>query len=145
MRLGRIGFDNVVGYLDGGMTAIGNRLDLLAPTNRITAQALSEQRGSVNPPVVIDIRSENEWRSGHIEGSVNIPLNHLRERTAELPANAPFAVHCEGGYRSAIAASLLEQAGFDNAVDLVGGFKAWQAYHLPECETSPAGCTAQKA
>lgn len=131
MRLGRIGFDNVVGYLDGGMTAIGNRLDLLAQTNRITAQALSEQRGSVNPPVVIDIRSENEWRSGHIEGSVNIPLNHLRERTAELPANAPFAVHCEGGYRSAIAVSLLEQAGFENAMDLVGGFKAWRASNLP--------------
>ena len=131
MRLGRIGFDNVVGYLDGGMTAVGNRLDLLARTNRITAQALSEQRGSVNPPVVIDIRSENEWRGGHIEGSLNIPLNHLRERTAELPANEPFAVHCEGGYRSAIAVSLLEQEGFENAMDLVGGFKAWRASNLP--------------
>ena len=131
MRLGRIGFDNVVGYLYGGMTAIGTRIDLLARTNRITAQALSEQRGSVDPPVVIDIRSENEWRGGHIEGSLNIPLNHLRERTAELPADKPLAVHCEGGYRSAIAVSLLEQAGFENAMDLVGGFKAWRAANLP--------------
>ncbi|NQV24224.1 MAG: MBL fold metallo-hydrolase [Rhodopirellula sp.] len=131
MRLGRIGFDNVTGYLDGGMTAVGSRLDLLASTSRITAQALSEQCGGLNPPVVVDIRSENEWRSGHIKGSLNIPLNHLRDRTAELPASEPFAVHCEGGYRSAIGVSLLEQAGFDNAMDLVGGFKAWRASNLP--------------
>lgn len=134
MRLGRIGFDNVAGYLDGGMTAVGSQLDLIARTNRITAQALADQRDGINPPVVVDIRSEKEWQSGHIDGSVNIPLNHLRERTAQLPASEPFVVHCEGGYRSAIAVSLLEQAGFDNAMDLVGGFKAWKASGLPVAE-----------
>ena len=126
MRLGRIGFDNVAGYLEGGMTAVGDQLDLVAKTKRITAPALAEQRDGINPPVVVDIRSEKEWQAGHIEGSVNIPLNHLRERTAELPAQEPFVVHCEGGYRSAIAVSLLEQAGLENAMDLIGGFKAWR-------------------
>lgn len=145
MRLGRIGFDNVAGYLDGGMTAVGNQLDLLARTNRITAPALAEQRDGNNPPAVIDIRSEKEWRGGHIEGSVNIPLNHLRERTAELPAQKPFAVHCEGGYRSAIAVSLLEQAGFDNTMDLVGGFKAWQASGLPVAQAATAELASETA
>ena len=130
MRLGRIGFDNVVGYLEGGMAAVGDRLEVLARTERITAKALAEMRDGADPPVIVDIRSENEWRGGHIEGSVNIPLNHLRDRTDELPRDKPFAVHCQGGYRSAIAVSLLEQAGFDYALDVVGGFKAWDASKL---------------
>ena len=130
MRLGRIGFDNVVGYLEGGMATVGDRLDVLARTERITAKALAEMRDGADPPVIVDIRSENEWRGGHIEGSVNIPLNHLRDRTDELPRDKPFAVHCQGGYRSAIAVSLLEQAGFDYALDVVGGFKAWEASKL---------------
>lgn len=138
MRLGRIGFDNVAGYLEGGMTAVADQLDLVAKTNRITALALSEQKDGVNQPTVIDIRSEKEWQAGHIEGSINIPLNHLLERTVELPAQESFTVHCEGGYRSAIAVSLLEQAGFDNAVDLVGGFKAWRASGLPVAEPAAA-------
>lgn len=143
MRLGRIGFDNVVGYLDEGMAAVGDRLDVLARTERITAQALAEQQEETNPPVVIDIRSENEWRGGHINGSVNIPLNHLRERLNELPRDAPFAVHCQGGYRSAIAVSLLEQAGFDNVMDLVGGFKAWTASQLPSIAETTSETTVQ--
>ena len=130
MRLGRIGFDNVVGYLDGGMATVGDRLEVLASTERITAQALAGMRDGVDPPVIVDIRNENEWRGGHIEGSVNIPLKHLRDRTDELPRDKPFAVHCQGGYRSAIAVSLLEQAGFDKMMDLVGGFKAWEASRL---------------
>lgn len=130
MRLGRIGFDNVVGYLEGGMATVGDRLDVLARTERITAKALAEMRDGADPPVIVDIRSENDWRGGHIEGSVNIPLNHLRDRTDELPRDKPFAVHCQGGYRSAIAVSLLEQAGFDYALDVVGGFKAWEASKL---------------
>lgn len=138
MRLGRIGFDNVAGYLEGGMTAVADQLDLVAKTNRITALALSEQKDGVNQPTVVDIRSEKEWQAGHIEGSINIPLNHLLERTVELPAQESFTVHCEGGYRSAIAVSLLEQAGFDNAVDLVGGFKAWRASGLPVAEPAAA-------
>jgi len=145
MRLGRIGFDNVAGYLDGGMGSVGNRLDILGRTERITAATLAEQLQSGVVGMVVDVRTEKEWEAGHVDGSVNVPLNHLQERVAELPEQTPFVVHCEGGYRSAIAASLLEQAGYDNVVDLVGGFKAWQAYHLPEGETATAECAVQLA
>ena len=77
------------------------------------------------------VRSEAEHAGGHVEGSVNIPLTHLEQRIAELPAGRPLAVHCEGGYRSAIAASLLQKLGRRDVHDLVGGYKAWLAAKLP--------------
>lgn len=131
MRLGRIGFDNVVGYLKGGMEALRDRPELVESINRITAMALSEQLAGAQPPMVLDVRSEKEWMAGHIEGSRNIPLNHLAARLADLPTRTPVVVHCEGGYRSAIAASILAQSQRKNVLDLVGGFKAWAASKLP--------------
>ena len=137
MRLGRIGFDNVAGYLMGGMDALGNRPDLVSKIERITAVALSEQLATAGAPTVVDVRSEQEWRARHIAGSVNIPLSHLRERVMEIPKNQPVVVHCEGGYRSAIAASILAQAGRPDVFDMVGGYNAWAASKLP-VETAPA-------
>jgi len=131
VRLGRIGFDNVKGYLSGGMAPLHDRPDLVRRIDRATAVALADLQTSTNPPVVVDVRSEKEWSGGHIPGSLNIPLNHLRERTGELPSGRNIVVHCEGGYRSAIAASLLAQASHPNVMDLVGGFKAWAASQLP--------------
>ena len=131
MRLGRIGFDNVAGYLAGGMEALRDRPELVKQIDRVTAVALSEQLHQGKPPIVVDVRSEKEWAAGHVAGSRNLPLNHLRERVAELPSDRPVVVHCEGGYRSAIAASLLAHAGRRNVMDLVGGFKAWSASKLP--------------
>jgi rhodanese-related sulfurtransferase len=112
MRLGRIGFDNVAGYLAGGMNALAARDDLVERTERITAAALAEWLAGKRPdaglaPNVVDVRSGAEYAGGHVEGSVNIPLTHLEERSDEIPAGRPVAVHCEGGNRSAIAASLL--------------------------------------
>lgn len=130
-RLGRIGFDNVAGYLDGGMEALRDRPELINRLDRITAVALEQQLQAEPKPVVLDVRSEKEWDAGHVAGSRNVPLNHLRERLAEIPRDQTIVVHCEGGYRSAIAASLLEQAGRKNVLDLVGGFKAWTASKLP--------------
>ena len=126
MRLGRIGFDNVVGYLAEGMRALESHPDRLGKIVRITAAALAEQLKSPQPPLVVDIRAEKEWEGGQISGSRNLPLPHLRERLAELPEGRPLVVHCEGGYRSAIACSLLAQAGRPDVFDLVGGYKAWQ-------------------
>jgi glyoxylase-like metal-dependent hydrolase (beta-lactamase superfamily II)/rhodanese-related sulfurtransferase len=131
MRLGRIGFDNVAGYLKAGMEALRDRPELIQSIGRITAVALSEQLASEQPPVVLDVRSEKEWIDGHIDGSRNVPLNHLRQRLGEIPGDKTVVVHCEGGYRSAIAASLLAQAGRTNVMDMVGGFKAWAASKLP--------------
>ena len=77
------------------------------------------------------MRGEKEWAAGHIAGSLNIPLNHLRERAKEIAKDRSLVVHCEGGYRSAIAASVLAQAGRPDVLDMVGGFKAWAASKLP--------------
>ena len=127
MRLGRIGLDLTAGYLQGGLAALEKRSDLVARTERITAATLAEHRPSSQPPVVLDVRSEKEHAAGKIEGSLNIPVNHLRERLAEVPVDRSVVVHCAGGYRSAIACSLLEQAGRTNMIDLVGGYGAWSA------------------
>lgn len=131
MRLGRIGFDNVAGYLRDGMDALRHRPDLIAKIDRITAVALAEQLAANNAPTVVDVRSEKEWATGHIAGSVNIPLNHLHARVGEIAKDRPVVVHCEGGYRSAIAASVLAAAGRSQVLDMVGGFKAWSASKLP--------------
>jgi rhodanese-related sulfurtransferase len=136
MRLGRIGFDNVAGYLAGGMSALASRDDLVERTARITAPALAEWLAGKRPdagpaPIVVDVRSDAEHAGGHIEGSLNIPLTHLDERIGEIPTDRPVAVHCEGGYRSAIAASLLQKLGRDSVHDIVGGYKAWLAAKLP--------------
>jgi glyoxylase-like metal-dependent hydrolase (beta-lactamase superfamily II)/rhodanese-related sulfurtransferase len=136
MRLGRIGFDNVAGYLAGGMGALAARDDLVERTQRITAPALAEWLAGKRPdagpaPIVIDVRSDAEHAGGHIAGSLNIPLTHLDERIGEIPTGRPVAVHCEGGYRSAIAASLLQKLGRAGVHDIVGGYKAWLAAKLP--------------
>ena len=131
MRLGRIGFDNVVGYLRGGMEALGDRPELVSRIERITAVALSEQLATTAAPTVVDVRSDKEWAAGHIPDSVNTPLNHLRDRVPEIDKNRPVVVHCEGGYRSAIAASVFAREGRPDVIDMVGGYKAWVASKLP--------------
>jgi glyoxylase-like metal-dependent hydrolase (beta-lactamase superfamily II)/rhodanese-related sulfurtransferase len=130
LRLGRIGFDNVAGYLDGGMAALDGRPDLVERTERITAQNLSEQLGSASPPLVLDVRSPQEVEAGRIEGSLNVPLNRLEERLAEIPTERPVVVACASGYRSSIAVSLLEAHGVPGLSDLVGGMGAWEASRL---------------
>jgi len=128
MRLGRIGFHNVAGYLGNGMEALQDRSDLIAQTQRITA---SNIRNLCGETIIVDIRTHHEWAGGHIEGSVNIPLNQLTKRIEEVPISGSVIVHCQGGYRSMIAASLLEKEGRTNIMDLVGGYSAWEALHLP--------------
>jgi glyoxylase-like metal-dependent hydrolase (beta-lactamase superfamily II)/rhodanese-related sulfurtransferase len=130
LRLGRIGFDYVAGYLQGGMQALFTRPDLVRRTERITAATLAEQLAEAVPPFVLDVRTPREWQEKHIAESVNIPLNHLLERLAEVPRERHVVLHCASGYRSAIAASLLELHGIPQIADLVGGFAAWEASQL---------------
>ena len=130
VRLGRIGFDHVAGYLEGGMQALERRPDLVRRTVRVSAATLAEQLASSQPPTVIDVRTGSEWQSKRIEGSLNIPLNHLQERIREVPDNRPIVVHCASGYRSSIAASLLERHGIKDFADLVGGIAAWETSKL---------------
>jgi hydroxyacylglutathione hydrolase len=131
LRLGRIGFDHVRGYLQGGMEALKNRPDLVWPTERVTAQIAAEEMATTTPPLVLDIRNPREWTTRHIAGSVNIPLGHLQERIAEIPRDRRIAVHCAGGYRSSIAASILHQHGITNLIEVAGGLAAWEAAKLP--------------
>jgi rhodanese-related sulfurtransferase len=130
-RLGRIGFDNVAGYLAGGMGQLDGRPELIEKTPRVTAQALADQLAGPEPPLVIDVRTEREWADGRIEGAENIPLSRLGERLQSLPADRDLVVYCSSGYRSAIAASLLQRQGLARVADLVGGFLAWGAARLP--------------
>jgi hydroxyacylglutathione hydrolase len=127
MRLGRIGFDNVAGFLDGGMQAVEPRPDLLARTERVTAATLVEQLAGSDPPLILDVRAEHEWRQARLGGSLNIPLGQLLGRLDELPDERPLVVHCQTGYRSSIAASLLLREGHQRIADLVGGISAWHA------------------
>ena len=136
MRLGRIGFDHVQGYLEHGPAALESRPERVAVTKRLTALALSERLAGGKRPLVIDVRSEKEWDAAHIKGSVNIPLKHLRERASELPRGRSLVVHCQGGYRSSIATSLLQREGFGNVLDLVGGLEAWSKSRLPVVEAA---------
>ncbi len=131
LRLGRIGFDHVKGYLQAGMEALAGRPDLVWPTERISAPMVAEELADADPPLVLDIRNPREWATKHIEGSVNIPLNHLQERIAEIPRDRRMAVHCAGGYRSSIAASILHQYGITHLIEMAGGLAAWEAAKLP--------------
>jgi hydroxyacylglutathione hydrolase len=130
-RLGRIGFDHIAGYLDGGMQVLESRLDLLRHTDRATADVLATELTAADPPFLLDVRTSREWRQKQIEGSVNIPLNKLPSRLGELPRDRRLWVHCAGGYRSSIAVSLLQRAGFEWLVELAGGLAAWEAARLP--------------
>lgn len=130
VRLGRIGFDHLAGYLGRGMEALEGRPDLVRRTVRVTAGTLAEQLSSSQPPVVLDVRTAKEWQAKRIEGSLNIPLNHLQERLREVPGDRGIVVHCASGYRSSIAASLLERQGMKDFADLVGGIAAWEASKL---------------
>jgi hydroxyacylglutathione hydrolase len=131
LRLGRIGFDNIRGYLAGGMEALTERPDLICATERASAQMVAEELASANPPMVLDVRNPREWSTRHIANSVNIPLNHLQERIAEIPRHRRIAIHCAGGYRSSIATSILHRYGITDLIEIAGGLAAWDAANLP--------------
>jgi glyoxylase-like metal-dependent hydrolase (beta-lactamase superfamily II)/rhodanese-related sulfurtransferase len=126
-RLGRIGFDNVEGYLAGGMQQLERSPELVERIERVTAGSLAEQLASSAPPSVIDVRTPREWSEGHIDGATNLPLAQLHDRMDEIPSDTPVVVYCSGGYRSAIASSLLRKAGLREVTDLVGGLGAWES------------------
>ena len=130
LRLGRIGFDNVVGFLNDGMRSLDLRPDLTVTTERLSAPFSAQLMSSSEPPQLIDVRTPREHDQRSIDGSLSIPLNHLSERMPELSKNRPLLVYCAGGYRSSIAASLLQQKGFDRVTEIAGGMAAWEAAKL---------------
>jgi hydroxyacylglutathione hydrolase len=144
MRLGRIGFDQVVGFLEGGEETLQANPQRIRQVRRVTAQALADELQSGQPITIVDIRTPAEYGNGHIEGSINLPLNQLAQRFSEIPRDGQVVIHCQGGYRSSIGTSLLQREGFDNLLDLVGGFQAWSASHLPvEMPHETSSCHAK--
>jgi len=130
VRLGRIGFDHVVGYLKDGLRSLESRPDLTATTERVSA-TLAAELLTEGGPVAVDVRTPRERDQKRVAGSLHIPLNHLGERLEELPKDRPLLVYCAGGYRSSIAASLLQQHGFGHVSEIAGGIAAWETAKLP--------------
>ncbi|MFV2021745.1 rhodanese-like domain-containing protein [Micromonospora sp. LOL_023] len=106
-------------------------IDRLTPASRVTVARLVAALDSERPPVVLDVRNAGERDAGAIDGALHIPLAELPRRIAEVPTDRPVVVHCAGGYRSSVAASLLRVDGHPDGSDLLGGYQAWRAAHLP--------------
>jgi glyoxylase-like metal-dependent hydrolase (beta-lactamase superfamily II)/rhodanese-related sulfurtransferase len=131
VRLGRIGFDNVAGYLQNGLQSLDLRPDLVVFIERLSPQFAADLFASNQPPLAIDVRAPREREQRHIEGSLSMPLNHLARDLKALPRDRPLLVYCAGGYRSSIAASLLKASGFDSVCEIAGGLAAWESANLP--------------
>jgi len=136
IRLARVGIEELDGHLRGGVAAWKEAGLPLSTVRQVTATELSEQIGT-RYLQVLDVRREPEWEAGHIESAVWWPLDNFKISPPEIDRDAPLAVHCKGGYRSMIACSLLQRAGFHNVTNVVGGFDAWQQAKLPFVSDHP--------
>ena len=135
LRLGRIGFDRVEGFLDGGLAAVDRETERSAPhvqtTDRLSPHTAAERIAGSNPPLMIDVRTPSERSAKAVKGSAHRPLNTLASGLHDVPHDRALIVFCAGGYRSSMAASLLQREGFTNVSELAGGIAAWEAAGLP--------------
>ncbi len=129
IRLSRVGYDHTIGYLKGGFKSWVNAGKEKDTVKRITAK---EMEANFKDVLTIDIRKKSEYDSEHVVGALNIPLNQINNHLSEFPKEKPFVIHCAGGYRSMIAASMLKQRGWDNFVDVIGGFKEIATTSIPK-------------
>ena len=119
-RLSRVGYDNSIGFLEGGFDAwkaAGKDVDTL---DQVTAEELKGIEGAT----IVDVRKKGEYLSEHVVDAMNVELDYFNDQMASVPQEGTFYVHCAGGYRSVIAASILKARGYHNMVDVAGGFKA---------------------
>ena len=130
VRLARVGMEALDGYLDGGVAAWRQATLPTAKIEQITPEELEArlQRGGVS---VLDVRRQGEWDAGHIDAAHWWPLDNFKVSPPEIDHDSALAVHCKSGYRSMIASSLLERAGFRHVLNVAGGFDAWQQAKLP--------------
>ena len=138
LRLARVGIEVLDGYLVGGVAAWKQAGFSVATIAQVTAGELGARLKSGDVQV-LDVRREPEWDAGHIEDAVWWPLDNFKVSPPEIDHDAPIAVHCKGGYRSMIASSLLQRAGFKHVINVVGGFDAWQLAKLPVVCEKPVG------
>lgn len=133
IRLSRVGFDHTLGYLKGGFDSwkqASKEYDTVSPISPSALKGLMEQQ----EVKVFDVRKESEHQSHHLIGAENTPLDYINDYLGEFPSESVFYVHCAGGYRSMIAASILKSRGIHNLVDITGGFKAIEEAGLPVSE-----------
>ncbi|MDA8994503.1 rhodanese-like domain-containing protein [Schleiferiaceae bacterium] len=119
-RLSRVGYDNCIGFLDGGFDAwksSGKEIDALA-------QVTAEELKGITNATVVDVRKSGEYLSEHLIDAINVELDYINDQMSSVPQEGTFYVHCAGGYRSVIASSILKARGYHNMVDVAGGFKA---------------------
>jgi rhodanese-related sulfurtransferase len=121
IRLSRVGYDHTIGFLKGGFQTWVDARKETEQVNRITPEEFVTKLKSESP-IVIDVRKKSEFDSEHLVSAINIPLNEINNHLAEFPKDKSFILHCAGGYRSMIAASILKQRGWTNFVDVIGGF-----------------------
>ncbi|WP_264520774.1 MBL fold metallo-hydrolase [Flavobacterium sp. N1994] len=121
IRLSRVGYDYCIGYLDGGFQTWKNVNKEIDTIDRITAEDLVILE-EIHKVPIFDVRKRSEFQSEHIVGAQNVPLNEINNYLDAFPRDQFFVIHCLGGYRSMIAASILKQRGFENFADVVGGF-----------------------
>ena len=129
MRLARVGLENILGYLTGGIAAWSDAGLPVASIQQISAPVLRDKL-QTSALQVLDVRREAEWEAGHIENAMWWPLDNFKVSPPEIDRDTPVAVHCKSGYRSMIACSLLECAGFAQVIDVMGGLDAWQQAQL---------------
>lgn len=122
-RLSRVGFDNTIGHLDGGFEAWKNAGKEIDTINRITAEEFAKEV-KIGKSKIIDIRKESEYCAEHVEEAFSKPLAYLNDWIKDINPKEPFFIHCAGGYRSMIAASILQARGFRNFTEIQGGFNA---------------------
>lgn len=122
-RLARVGYDNTLGYLKGGVKAwkeAGKELDTITS---ISAETFAEQLKNLDGKV-LDVRKPTEYLSEHLIDAISYPLDYINKNMAKVSKDEKYYLHCAGGYRSMTAASILKSRGYDNVIDIAGGFKA---------------------
>ncbi len=124
IRMARVGYDNALGYLDGGFDSWKKAGKPIATIDEMEPEEFAAFYKENPTAKVLDVRNIGEFDTQHIEDAINIPLKDLQDRLNELDKNEKYYVHCAGGYRSLIAASILRKNGFDNIVNIKGGFNA---------------------
>ncbi len=134
LRMARVGIENLPGYLDGGVEAWKQAGFALAQLAQITVQELSTR----SDLQVLDVRRQGEWDAGHIASADWYPLDRFKAALPALDRGATIAVHCKSGYRSSIASSLLQRAGY-NVINVVGGLDAWEQAQLPTTAGAAVG------
>lgn len=133
IRMARIGYDQVVGYLNGGFASWKNENNPVDSINRISAETFEKQWND-EQDLIIDVRRSSEFQSEHLLHAENFPLDYFNEHLAEIPKDKHFYMHCAGGYRSMIAASILKSRGWNNFSEVDGGFEAIKKTNLPKSD-----------